>query len=253
MTKQQATMFLADLTEHAIALLQSHEPEDGYYGGFSGGKDSCVIKELARLAEVRVEWHYHLGIDPPELVNFIREHHPDVIRDRPKKSIFREVERRGLPWRNARWCCAIIKECNGKGRTKLLGVRAAESPRRAASWDEWDGNTIAPILNWSDDDVWFFLRSRGIPYCKLYDEGFTRLGCVGCPLASQEVRNRYFSRWPRFYRAWKRSMSKTRTGAFQSVEERWEWWAHGGPGPSDLVCGNAEPMCGDQELFRFQQ
>lgn len=38
------------------------------------------------------------------------------------------------------------------------------------------------IIDWTDEDVWEFLRAYKIPYCELYNEGFKRLGCIGCPL-----------------------------------------------------------------------
>lgn len=49
---------------------------------------------------------------------------------------------------------------------------------------------INPIIDWSDEDVWEFIHERKLPYCKLYDEGYKRLGCVGCPMntnAAQEL------------------------------------------------------------------
>jgi hypothetical protein len=62
---------LPALVERACALLRMHQPDEDYYGAFSGGKDSCVIKELARLAGVRVTWHYNqTTIDPPRIGSF---------------------------------------------------------------------------------------------------------------------------------------------------------------------------------------
>ena len=46
---------------------------------------------------------------------------------------------------------------------------------------------INPIIDWSDDDVWQFIREYNIPYCKLYDEGWKRIGCIGCPLAGKKT------------------------------------------------------------------
>jgi hypothetical protein len=57
---------------------------------------------------------------------------------------------------------------------------------------------VNPIVDWSDEDVWDFLNSNNIPHCCLYDEGFTRLGCIGCPLAGKKNMERDFERWPKY-------------------------------------------------------
>lgn len=58
--------------------------------------------------------------------------------------------------------------------------------------------TVNPIIEWSDADIWEFIHAHGIPYCCLYDEGFTRLGCIGCPMARKRVREKEFKRWPKY-------------------------------------------------------
>lgn len=57
---------------------------------------------------------------------------------------------------------------------------------------------VNPIVDWTDEDVWDFLNSNGIPHCSLYDEGFTRLGCIGCPLSGSKNMIRDFERWPKY-------------------------------------------------------
>lgn len=57
---------------------------------------------------------------------------------------------------------------------------------------------VNPIVDWEDEDVWEFLNGNGIPHCSLYDEGFTRLGCIGCPLAGSDSMRRDFERWPKY-------------------------------------------------------
>ena len=60
--------------KQAIDRLQTFEPPEGYYLAFSGGKDSQTIYHLAQEAGVKFDAHYNVtGIDPPELVYFIRE------------------------------------------------------------------------------------------------------------------------------------------------------------------------------------
>ena len=61
---------------------------------------------------------------------------------------------------------------------------------------------LNPIIDWSDDDVWDYLHSRGIEGNPLYKEGWTRIGCVGCPLAGRRARELAFARYPKLYKAW---------------------------------------------------
>lgn len=127
-----------DKVEEAVSLLRDFEPAEGYYLAFSGGKDSCVVKALCDMAGVKYEAHYSVtSVDPPELVRFIRKHHPDVIFDVPHYNDGRPITMWNLipkkkmpPTRLARYCCAVLKETGGKGRVVLTGVRWAESINR---------------------------------------------------------------------------------------------------------------------------
>lgn len=55
---------------------------------------------------------------------------------------------------------------------------------------------INPIIDWSDTEVWEFIKHYNVPYCGLYDEGCKRLGCIGCPLGGFRSQKREFERWP---------------------------------------------------------
>ena len=241
---------LSAMVDASIALLRAHEPDGvAYYGAFSGGKDSVVIKELALQAGVRVVWHYHnTTIDPPELVQFIKRQHPDVVWTKPKHgNFFARMEVKGFPTRRGRWCCEDYKEAiPAKGSVMIFGVRAAESSRRAKAWQDVTFHTrtrawcVSPVLRWSDAQAWEFIRGRGLPYCSLYDEGFARLGCIGCPMARKAGRLKEFARWPRYEALWRRAFDRIwarRTGTtqrdgrpwfgdarFHNAQEMWEWW-----------------------------
>lgn len=59
--------------------------------------------------------------------------------------------------------------------------------------------TINPIVDWDEEEVWEFIKEVAkVPYCELYDQGFTRLGCIGCPLQGREGMLADFERWPRY-------------------------------------------------------
>lgn len=239
---------LNERIKQAIELLREYEPPEGYYLAFSGGKDSCAIKELAHMAGVKFEARYNnTTIDPPELVRFIKRAHPDVPWNQPKYgNMFYRIATSSHtpPTRRARWCCEEYKECGGAGRVKVMGVRAAESRNRAKNWREVTGDlhrnpVVCPVVYWADEQVWQFIRGAGIPYCELYDEGWKRLGCVGCPL-NPESQKREFERWPKYRDRWHwavienwkrwRDIPNTKTGEprmharFATGETFWEWW-----------------------------
>ena len=135
-----------DKVEKAIMRLQAYEPPEGYFLCFSGGKDSCVIKALADMAQVKYDAHYSVAsVDPPELVRFIKDKHPDVIFDYPRDkdgnvvTMWNLIPKKTMPpTRIVRYCCAYLKEQNGHGdgRLKITGVRWAESVRRKKSHGE---------------------------------------------------------------------------------------------------------------------
>lgn len=224
--------------EVAIKRLQYHEPQDGYYLAFSGGKDSVVIYDLALKAGVKFDAHYHrTGIDPPELVQFIGDHYHNLTVEKPEMSIWRLlVEQHGLPRRQGRWCCEELKEGGGKGRTVITGIRWAESPRRARrgiyELCQSDGTKhyLNPIIDWSTAEVWDYIRSNKLPYCSLYDEGFKRLGCVLCPMITARETQREMARWPKLAEAWHRATVRffergtPGSARFESAEHLWRWW-----------------------------
>ena len=58
---------------------------------------------------------------------------------------------------------------------------------------------VNPIIDWTDEDVWEFLNKVAkVPHCCLYDEGFKRIGCIGCPLSGAKNMLREFERWPKY-------------------------------------------------------
>ena len=162
----------------------------------------------------------------------------EVIIHRPERSMWKLIEDMNgcPPLRRMRYCCAKLKEVrimtkNGKRGFICTGVRWSESTARkergvleaAASikekhiilMDDNDaerrlfedcklrsGKIVNPIIDWSDDDVWAFLRLRNVPINPLYAEGWKRVGCVGCPMASTRQRAAEFERWPVYKRAY---------------------------------------------------
>ena len=174
MSKVNSQLYLAtglDKTSTAIDRLREFEPPEGYYLAFSGGKDSIVLYDLAVKAGVKFDAHYNQGgIDPPELVYFIRKHYPDVITERPTTTVWQGVQLHGMPRRQARWCCELIKEKSGGDRRVLTGIRWAESVRRSKRMmvevcrADKTKIFIHPIIDWTSSDIWGYIKGNNMPY-----------------------------------------------------------------------------------------
>jgi len=258
-----------DKVQIAINKLKEFEPPEGYYLAFSGGKDSVVIYDLAVKAGVKFDAHYNITtVDPPELVRFIKQKYPDVQRDKPKKTMWQLIIENGTPpTRLMRYCCKYLKEQGGEGRVCITGVRWAESAKRKNTRgiaEYASGKSVKdkilfndndemrkmmencqlkgkfilnPIIDWTDEDVWQYIRQYNIPYCSLYDEGFKRLGCVMCPMAGTNGMLKEAKRWPRIYAQYLRTFEKMlaerrrrgRPTVWQTPEDVMHWWIYSPP------------------------
>lgn len=91
---------------------------------------------------------------------------------------------------------------------------------------------VNPIIDWEDSEVWEFIRVERVMYCSLYDCGFCRLGCIGCPMARKHGREIEFARWPKYrdnyIRAFDRMLEKRRLrglkGKWQTGLDVFRWW-----------------------------
>lgn len=241
--------------------------DKGFFLAFSGGKDSQCLYHVAKLAGVRFEPHYSLTtVDPPELVHFIKAQYPDVIIDRPPMTFYQLcVKKKALPRAKERFCCNVLKEQGGAGLVTLTGVRKEESRNRAkrveietasdkkkrrkqhdmAFLDQFnrtqehdpvqclqgkDKLVINPIIEWSEDDVWWFLsKVVCVPHCSLYDRGYKRLGCLFCPMASKAELRTMIHDYPKYKDAYVRMIQRLLDQGYCSkypmtATQVFDWW-----------------------------
>lgn len=167
-------------------------------------------------------------------------------------------EKKMPPTRIARYCCAYLKESQGEGRFVVTGVRKAESARRAKTRggletaekksqrrDIYDPDNptpemfyhckvhsrrvLNPIYDWDDNEVWEFIKEYNVPYCELYDKGYTRLGCIGCPMSTKNAEA--LEKYPKFKQAYIRAfqrmvdnMDGIRNKTWTDGESVYKWW-----------------------------
>ncbi len=237
----QNTLFgIVNKENIAIERIKLFEPKKGYYLAFSGGKDSCVIKHLTARSGVKFNSYFNLTtVDPPELLKFIRENHPDVEWLRPPITMYRLIVKKLMPpTQSARYCCEYLKEYSGDNETLLTGLRWQESYKRSKRkmvencYRNPTKKYVNPIIDWTSDDVWEYIKKYSLKYCSLYDEGFSRIGCLFCPLSQRKGMLRDAKRWPKVRAAYvlafeKMIKNRTQQGkktTWETGEDVYSWW-----------------------------
>ena len=269
MLKVNTLFGVEDKVEIAIERLRTFEPEDGYYVAYSGGKDSDVVLDLVKRSGCKFDAHYNVStVDAPDTVYYIRREHPEVKFQFPRDkdgnvvTMWNLIARKRMPpTRLVRYCCYWLKEANGKGRVVVTGVRWAESVNRKknrglVNIGERKDRTIIlnndndeskrmveqcyrtqttlvnPIIDWEDADVWEYIHSNNLPYNPLYDKGYKRVGCIGCPMSrSQKAELEEYPQIKRLYiRAFQKMLDNKYTPEereqmdWKTGEDVYNWW-----------------------------
>lgn len=258
---QKKIDYSINLIKKMESLALTYDNINGFYLAFSGGKDSQAIYQLTKEAGVKYKAHMNLtSIDPPEVIRFVKHQYPEVERIKPKMSIYdMALKKHILPTRTMRWCCAEFKEMSGAGTVTIIGIRHAESSRRSkrneletgdrkfsGNFDQFsehrenmvtcvggkDKILLSPIIDWTESDVWEYINDRKLPHCELYDQGFTRIGCLCCPVSSYNQKIKEIKRFPHVEKRWKETIQKLIDKGyvnynFKDPQIGFDWWISG--------------------------
>lgn len=171
------------------------------------------------------------------------------------------------PTRLVRYCCSELKEGGTKKRMIATGVRWAESqsrksrqPFETVGYTKKDAVRVSdekmllsdnderrllfercelkaeiivnPIIDWTDRDIWEFIVQEHLNVNELYQCGYERVGCIGCPMAGKHNREKEFADFPVYKNAYIKAFEqmlemRTRRGLktrWKSAEEVFLWW-----------------------------
>jgi phosphoadenosine phosphosulfate reductase len=82
----------------------------------------------------------------------------------------------------------------------VTGIRRGQSASRAQAapveWDrEYGLHKVSPLLEWSENEIWEYIRKKRLPYNTLHDSGFPSIGCAPCTRAVQAGEPERSGRW----------------------------------------------------------
>lgn len=106
-----------------------------------------------------------------------------MVRDNGINLFYESIEKRHL-------CCQVrkLEPLSRAFRTLdawVCGLRRAQSVTRSemrlVEWDDAHGLLkVNPLIEWSEAQVWEYVRSRHVPYNQLHDKGYPSIGCEPC-------------------------------------------------------------------------
>ena len=256
----QAIVDTTDIVQNSIARcveFQNRDAERTTILAFSGGKDSLVAYIMAALSGIKfIPIYSPTSVDPPELIQYMlkvfnpwakAKGYPTIVFQKynvwksgvnkgKQKTMWALLSNRAIPpTRLARYCCDELKERTGiKGDTVMTGVRWEESNNRSKQKmvNYYKGKImVRPIVDWSEVQVWSYIIENNIPYCELYDQGWDRLGCIGCPLGVGQKKE--LALYPNFRKLYIKSFDNMvsyrnskgmRMDGWKSGEDIMKWW-----------------------------
>lgn len=102
-------------------------------------------------------------------------------------------------------CCGVrkvepLRRALGGMKAWMTGLRRAQSVTRTEmavlEWDEGNGLAKAnPLIDWTHEQVWGYIRANNVPYNVLHDRGFPSIGCAPCTRAVKAGEDIRAGRW----------------------------------------------------------
>jgi phosphoadenosine phosphosulfate reductase len=210
-------MNLADRTAELIAYLKRIEADNapGAFACSFGAEDMVLLHSIAANARKIEVFTLDTGRLPEEtqaLLATVRDKYPIAIRtyfpDTAEVQAWVEQNGPNAFYKSVaqrQQCCHIrkvepLKRALAGKKSWITGLRREQSAARQTlereGWDEANGLVkINPLLEWTSDDVWAYIKVHDVPYNALHDRGYPSIGCAPCTRAVKPGEDSRAGRW----------------------------------------------------------
>ncbi|HET6485279.1 MAG TPA: phosphoadenylyl-sulfate reductase, partial [Spirochaetia bacterium] len=121
-----------------------------------------------------------------------------MVREKGLNLFYESIE-------NRKACCEVrkvrpLQRELRKHQAWITGLRRSQSPTRTnlhrVEYDEANAMVkVNPLIDWSRERVWGYVREHGLPYNALHDRGFPSIGCLPCTRAVEPGEDERAGRW----------------------------------------------------------
>nr|WP_026975270.1 phosphoadenylyl-sulfate reductase [Alicyclobacillus contaminans] len=180
-----------------------------------GAEDMVLLDMLMNIAPATTVFYLDTDVlfqETYDLIDRAKEKYgiPNLLRVRPKLTLEEQAKLYGeaLWSRDPNQCCNLRKvepltETLAKFDGWITGIRRDQAPTRAnAKVFEWDAKfhlvKVNPLVRWTQDDVWTYIRAQNVPYNPLHDQNYPSIGCLHCTKPVEPGADPRSGRWAGF-------------------------------------------------------
>lgn len=203
-------------TKGALAVLQwayENYAEDKIVYSSSFGAEAIVLIDL--ISQVKPDAHIvflDTGLHFPqtyEVIGKMEKRFPSLKIERKQPAI--TLDEQAAEYGSALWkrepnqCCQIrkvipLRETLTSKEAWISGLRREQSPTRKDTQfvnkdEKFKNIKICPLIHWTWDEVWEYIRRKDLPYNELHDHNYPSIGCFPCTQPVEEGGDSRAGRW----------------------------------------------------------
>lgn len=112
----------------------------------------------------------------------------------------------------------ILRKINREGRKVNEDEFSLQKDNEIRCINGKESILVSPIFEWSEQDVWYFLNNIvQVPHCELYDIGYTRIGCILCPMSQYKQKVQEMRDFPHVKHNWIKAIKAIRRGGYSKT------------------------------------